>query len=162
VFVDWINETNTLVRKHGKTTVIWNWWRFKDDRTTIEPSTDIVIETWNAPRLRDILASGYRVIVSPEEMLYVVPGIADFDGQGYGLVRSKQVYETQPFVTGPNVLGYSVALWADAAEAWSDERMLGEAFEPMVVVAERTWHGAAPSTFEALLGRINDLGAAPR
>lgn len=162
VFVDWINQTDKLVRKHGKTTVIWNWWRFKDDKTTIEPDTDIVVETWNAPRLPDILAKGYRVIVSPEDKLYVVPGIANFDGRGYGVVDSKKVYENEPFVAGPRVLGYSVALWADASESWSDQRMLGESFEPMTVVAERTWLGAASSTFEDLLGRVNDTGAPPQ
>lgn len=162
VFVDWINEANEVVKAHGKTTVIWNWWRFKDDKTSIQPNKDIVIETWNTPRLKEIIGDGYSVIVSPEDRLYVVPGIENFDGGGYGLVNNKVIYEDWPLESGPTVKGYSVALWADAGETFSDQYMLGKAYEPMAIMAERTWSGSASPSLREFLARLNKTSVAPR
>ncbi len=162
VFVDWINATDKVVRAHGKTTMIWNWWRFKDDQTSIEPNRDIVIEAWNSPRLNDIMAGGYQVLISPEDRLYVVPGIENFDGQGYGLVDTKTVYENWPLEKGQGALGYAVALWADAAETRSDQFMLGHAYEPMAEMAERSWSGNRSATFREFLARLNKTSSAPR
>lgn len=162
VFVDWINETNHLVRSMGKKTAIWNWWRFKDDKTSIEPDTDILIYAWNSPRLQNILNSGYKVIVAPEDKLYVVPGIENWDGSGYGLVDTADVYTHMPFPRGPNIEGYMLALWADAAESSTDRLMLARAYEPMAAVAERTWAGAASPTLDQFLDRLNESGSAPQ
>jgi len=162
VFVDWINATDKVVRAHGKTTMIWNWWRFKDDQTSIQPNTDIVIEAWNSPRLQGILADGYKVLISPEDKLYVVPGIANFDGSGYGVVDTKAVYENWPLEKGDQVLGYATALWADAAETRTDQFMLGHAYEPMAVMAERQWSDKGSATFLQFLTRLNRTSAAPR
>lgn len=162
IFVDWINETNAFVRAHGKTTVIWNWWRFKDDQTSIQPDTNIIIETWNTPRLRSIIEDGYRTIVMPEDRLYVVPGIENFDGSGYGLVDTHAVYLDMPLERAPNVLGYGLALWADAGENRTDTAMLGRAYEPMGIVAERSWSDSASTTLDAFLVRLSKTGAAPR
>jgi len=162
VFVEWINETNGQVRKHGKTTVIWNWWRFKDDKTSIQPSKDILIYAWNSPRLQDILDNGYKVIVTPEDKLYVVPGIENFDGGGYGVVDTDHVYTQMPFERAPNIEGYMVALWTDAAEHRTDTYLLARAHEPMAVVAERTWGGAGSESLDAFLARLNKASAAPR
>ena len=161
VFVDFINATDKVVRAHGKTMIVWNWWRFKDDQTSIEPNRDIVIDAWNTPRMKDIINKGYPVIVSPEDKLYVVPGIENFDGNGYGVVDGQAVYDTLPLEGAPNVLGYSLDLWADAAEGRTDTYMLGKAYEPMAVVAERTWSNH-PSPYPVFLRRLNDAGSAPR
>lgn len=162
VFVDWINETNRFVKSMGKKTAIWNWWRFKDDKTSIEPDTDILIYVWNSPRLQHILASGYKVLVAPEDKLYVVPGIENWDGSGYGLVDTADVYMRMPFLRGPNIQGYMLALWSDAAESSTDRLMLARAYEPMAAVAERSWAGAASPTLDQFLDRLNESGSAPR
>lgn len=161
VFVDWINETNRFVKSMGKKTAIWNWWRFKDDKTSIQPDTDILIYVWNSPRLNDILASGYKVIVAPEDKLYVVPGIENWDGSGYGMVDTTDAYLRMPFLRGPNIKGYMLALWSDAAESSTDRLMLARAYEPMAVVAERSWAGAASPTLDQFLDRLNESGSAP-
>ncbi len=160
-FVEWINATNQVVRAHGKTTVIWNWWRFKDDKTSIEPSKDIVIETWNSPRIDSILASGYKVILSPEDQLYVVPGIENFDGSNYGVVDTTHVYDTMQLKKGPAVLGYALALWTDAAEHRTDTYLLGRSYEPMAVLAERLWSDRSSTSLDAFLARLNRTGGAP-
>ncbi len=162
VFVDWINETDKVVRAHGKTTVIWNWWRFKADQTSIQPDKDIVIETWNTPRLKDILADGYKVIISPEDKLYVVPGIENFDGSNYGVVDSAGIYENFPMEKGPNVLGYGVDLWTDAAEGRTDAFLLGKVYEPMAVLSERMWSDKKSPDLATFLARLNKTSVAPR
>lgn len=162
LFVDWINDTDKLVRAHGKRTVIWNWWRFKDDKTSIQPNKNILVYAWNSPRLADILANGYDVVVTPEDKLYVVPGIENFDGGGYGLVNTDHVYSEMPFERGKQVEGYMVALWADAAEHRTDTYLLARAHEPMAVVAERLWSGRGSASLDAFLARLNKASAAPR
>lgn len=162
VFVDWTNETNAFVKSQGKTTMIWNWWRFKDDQTSIQPDTDIVVEVWNTPRLQAIIDDGYQVVVMPEDRLYVSPGIENFDGSGYGLVDIRAVYEDMPLERGERIKGYGLALWADSAENRTDAAMLGRAYEPMAIVAERSWSDSASTSIDAFLVRLNKAGAAPR
>ena len=161
VFVDWINETNRFVRAKGKQTVIWNWWRFKDDKTSIEPDKNILIYAWNAPREQAILDSGYEMIISPEDKLYVVPGIENFDGGGYGVVDTDKVYNQMEFRSGKGVAGYMVALWNDAAENRTDSFLIGKAYEPVAVVAERLWSGKGSTSLDAFLARLNGAGLAP-
>lgn len=162
VFVDWINETDGFVHSLGKQTAMWSWWRFKDDKTSIEPNKDILIYAWNAPRQADMLAKGYHMIVTPEDRLYVVPGIENWDGSGYGLVDKDRVYRSMPFPRNPTIEGYMLALWADAAESSTDRMMLGRAWEPMAIVAERTWAGAGSATLDGFLDRLNRTSSAPR
>lgn len=162
IFVDWINETNAFVKDKGKQTVIWNWWRFKDDQTSIQPDTDIVVEVWNTPRLQPIIDDGYQIVVMPEDRLYVSPGIENFDGTGYGLLDIRDVYEDMPLERGPGIRGYGIALWADSAETRTDAAMLGRAHEGLGIVAERSWSGSASTSIDAFLMRLNKAGAAPR
>lgn len=161
VFVDWINETNRFVRSKGKQTVIWNWWRFKDDKTSIEPDKNILIYTWNSPREQNILDSGYETIITPEDKLYVVPGIENFDGGGYGVVDTDKVYNQMAFRSEKGVAGYMVALWNDAAENRTDAFLLGKAYEPVAVVAERLWSGKGSDSLDAFLARLNSVGWTP-
>jgi hexosaminidase len=161
VFVDWINETNRQVKKHGKTTAIWNWWRFRDDKTSIEPDKDILVYVWNRPREKDIIDSGYSVILTPEDRLYVSAGIENFDGSGYGVVDTRFVYEKMPLDRNPKVLGYMVALWTDAAENRTDTYLLGKAHEPMAVLAERLWSDQSSESLNAFLARLNKSSQAP-
>ena len=163
VFVDWINDTDALVRSMGKKTAIWTWWRFKDDKTSIEPNKDILVYTWNAPRQADILAKGYKIMVTPETMLYVSPGVENWDGSGYGRFNSTAVYGQMAFPQDPKIAGYMVELWADATESATDRAMLARAYEPMAVLSERTWSGAgASASLDAFLDRLNQSSAAPR
>ena len=161
VFVEWINETDSLIRSLGKKTAMWSWWRFKDDKTSIQPNKDILIYAWNAPRLNDMLAEGYRVVATPEDKLYVSPGIENWDGSGYGRVDTDYVYREMPFPRSPQIAGYMVALWADAAESWTDRAMLGKGYEPMAAVAERSWAGAGSKTLDEFRDRLNRTSSAP-
>jgi hexosaminidase len=161
VFVDWVNETDGLIRALGKKTAMWSWWRFKDDKTSIQPNKDILVYAWNAPRTQDMLAEGYNLIVTPEDKLYAAPGIENWDGSGYGRVDTNHVYREMPFPRSSQIVGYMVALWADAAESWTDRAMLATGYEPMAVLAERGWAGARSPTLDAFRDRLNRTSSAP-
>ena len=84
VFVDFINEMNTVVRSHGKQTVIWNWWDVDQD-PTIAPDRNIKVEAWTTEGTAGVtdrpvdpqhyLDLGYEVVASPSDTLYVTPGL---------------------------------------------------------------------------------------
>ncbi len=159
VFIEWVNEVNEQVKKHGKQTQIWSWWNFGKNSTSIQPSKDIIVNVWNKSTEKLLLDDGYKVIVTPEEQLYVTPGLVDTSG--YGLVDCREVYEQWEPLIHPNILGYKVCVWADKAEMHTDQWFEGHAFEPKVVVAEKIWAGAQKKDLESFLWLVNRIGDAP-
>jgi len=162
LYVEWINEMNEQVKSYGKTTQIWNWWNFspneeQQNKTSIHPDKDIIVNVWNHPRQKEILDAGYKTILTSEEgpeALYVTP----FDGTGdkkpgdYGVFQSKRIYEEWIPNTHPNVNGFKVCLWTNKAEDKADE-WFNQFYElPLAVFAEKTW---SKNTHESL----NDLEA---
>lgn len=159
VFIDWLNEVNQRVRVNGKTTQIWNWWRFGKNTTSIQPDTNIVVNVWNSPRIMEILNDGYKVIITPEEELYVSPGLDD--GSGYGVVDCKKIYEDWKTIEHKNVLGYKLCIWSDRAEEHTDKWFEGKSFEPKVVFAEKMWTGTKATTLPQFLKRVDKVGDSP-
>lgn len=160
VMVDWINATNSIVKSHNKQTIIWSWWRFKDDKTSIEPDKDIIIDTWNAPAQDAIISAGYATILTPEDTLYVTPGVdGDHGADAYGLFNTKKVYEQYPFAHAPKVKGYQLSIWSDDAMAHTDRYLIGNAYEPMLVLAQRLWSGPSSETVGDFLSRANVVGS---
>ena len=159
VFVDFINEMDQHVRSKGKTTQIWNWWRFGKDETTIQPSKDIIINVWNKPRQKFIVEDGYKVIITPEEDLYVTPGLADTSG--YGVVKTKIVYENWKPEVKSTIMGYKICVWADKAEEQPDSWFEQHAYEPKVVLAEKVWAGAKSLSLAEYLKRVQNVGRFP-
>jgi hexosaminidase len=156
MFVDFINEMNEHIKSKGKITQIWNWWRFNKDQTSIQPSKDIVVNIWNKAMVNTILNDGYKAIITPEEELYVSPGLVDTTG--YGLVKCKVVYETWMPEIRPTILGYKICVWADKAEHHDEAWFEGHSFEPKVVLAEKTWSGKGSATLEEFLKRVSFIG----
>ena len=162
LFVDFINEMDGVVKASGKKTVIWNWWRFKDDKTSIEPEKDIIIEVWNSPRQKEILESGYEVIISPEDILYVTPGIIPSkENDFYGHVDIRKVYEDMAFTKDASIRGYELGIWSDSAGNQTDQFFFGAAYQPIAVVADKTWGGVASPNADAFLKRLNLVGNPP-
>lgn len=159
VFIDWLNDVNTRVKQNGKITQIWNWWRFGKNSTSIQPDTDIVVNVWNSQRLQEILDDGYKVIVTPEEGLYVSPGLDD--GSGYGVVDCRKVYEDWSPLQHKNILGYKLCIWSDRAEEHSDAWFEGKSFEPKVVFAEKVWTGTTNTSLADFLKRVDKVGVSP-
>jgi hexosaminidase len=160
VFVDFINDMNQHIRSKGKITQVWNWWRFGKDETTIQPSKDIVINVWNKPRQKFIVEDGYKVIITPEEDLYVTPGLADTSG--YGTVKTKVVYESwKPEKRSNIIMGYKVCIWADKAEEQPDNWFEQHSYEPKVVLAEKVWAGAKSSSLADYMKRVQSVGRFP-
>ncbi|MBK1790934.1 family 20 glycosylhydrolase [Persicirhabdus sediminis] len=156
IFVDWINEVNELVKSHGKTTQIWNWWNFspnktKRNETSIHPADDIVINVWNRPRQKAILDAGYQVILTPEsgkEGLYVTPGKGEGKPGDYGYVRYEWLYDNWKPLKHEQVLGYKMCLWADGAEENEDDWFNKFYQMPLAVMADRVWGGPSHDGFK--------------
>lgn len=160
IFVEWVNETNELVKSHGKTTQIWNWWRFLENETSIQPSKDIVINVWNLPRQAAIIKDGYKVVLTPESLLYVSPGLEDLE-TGYGIFDVRKIYEDWSVQTGDTILGYKVSIWADQATHHTDHWFEGKSYEPRAIIAEKNWGRQGSEDVEAFLLRLNRIGIAP-
>ena len=144
----------------GKTTQIWNWWRFGKNATSLQPDTNIVVNVWNSPRLQAIIDDGYKVIITPEEELYVSPGLVDADG--YGVVDCQKVYEDWEPMMHQNILGYKVCVWSDRAESESDEWFEAKSFDAKVVLAEKMWSGSKSDSLIQFLERVKLVGEAQR
>lgn len=164
VFVDYINEINEQVKSYGKTTQIWNWWRFsqneeRQNHTSIQPAKDIVINAWNRPRLEDIIADGYRVVITSEEgeeALYVVPGMGQNPGE-YGYFDSKKIYEQWKPQTSPNVNGFKVCLWVNEVEEKPDDWFNQYIHLPLAVLAERTWSVKHENSIDQFQNRLDNV-----
>lgn len=102
------------------------------------------------------------MIVTPEDKLYAVPGIEKFNARGYGLVDLNQIHSEMPLAKEPQVKGYMVALWADAADHRTDSYLLSRAYKPMAVMAERTWSGRSSSSLDAFYVRLRRVAQVPR
>ena len=174
LFVDFTNEMNEWVKSHGKTTHIWNWWRFSPDegkenevrmnRTSIQPDKDIIVHVWNYPRQKEILNDGYKVIISSEvgpEALYSTPYKGDGKPGDYGVFQTQQIYEEWTPKTGPGILGYKVCLWTDTNDGRPDE-WYGPYYElPIAILAEKTWGHATESSIEEFNEKVKKIGIKP-
>lgn len=160
IFVEWVNETNEQVKSYGKTTQIWNWWRFLENDTTIQPAKDIIINVWNLPRQEEIIADGYKVVLTPESLLYVSPGLEDQD-TGYGIFDVRKIYEEWEVGSSEAIMGYKLSVWSDEATHRTDQWFEGKSYEPRAVVAEKNWGRNGSKSVEGFLSRLNKVGIAP-
>ncbi|NQY36371.1 MAG: beta-N-acetylhexosaminidase [Alteromonadaceae bacterium] len=169
VFIEWINEINELVKSHGKTTQIWNWWRFNakpgwENVTDTQPAQDIIINIWNKPREAQIIADGYQVILTPEEgkgALYSTPGLGGTKPGDYGYFNSKYIYEQWQPVISPQIEGYKVCLWTDGAEQ-QDENWFDQHIENQkAVFAEKVWGYQGSDKLTDFIKRKESIGYAP-
>ena len=165
VFVDFVNEVNEQVKSYGKTTIIWNWWRFckdgdKQNKTSIQPAKDIVIEAWvsrkGSFRRPEILADGYKIITTGDIMegtayLYIVPG----SEKTY--FHPRKVYEQWQPQAHASINGYEICLWcnADATDIQDDDWFNPFIDLPMAILAERTWDSRCDASLEQFKERFN-------
>ncbi len=171
VFVEFINEMNAHVKSYGKTTHIWNWWRFSPDagmeepkrmnQTSIQPDKDIIIHVWNYSRQQEILDDGYKVIISSEEgpeALYCTP----YGGEGkpgdYGVFNTQKIYEEWQPKTNPNILGYQMCLWTDTNNGKEDTWYEPYYELPLAIVAEKTWGKVTSQTIEEFKTQYTTVG----
>lgn len=168
LLVEWINETNEQIKSYGKTTQIWNWWRFSpsermQNQTSIQPARDIIINVWNRPRLEEIIEDGYDVIITSEEGdegLYVTPFHGKKPGD-YGYFNSKVIYENWRPQESEQIRGFKVCLWTDRVEDKPDEWFDQYIDLPKAVLAERIWGGPRNSSVEEFESRLSEVGEAP-
>lgn len=137
VFVEWINEMNTLIRSFGKEMQIWSWW----DRLphSINPDKNIVINSWvEDGASTEFLEAGYPIVHSSETALYLTPGLDLFPNQEY-------LYHDWTLSEHPKSLGYKICVWADNKTGHSDEFFENLLQEPRTILAARTWNVTPPT-----------------
>lgn len=155
VFVEWINETGALVKSHRKQLQIWNWWECRDQKTSLWPDKDIVINAWVSDA-EWFLQRGYTVMASPEDRLYLAPGLTEViqEPKDYGVIHSDWLYEQWTPNAHPNLLGYKICVWADRVEAWPDAAFESVLEQPRAVLAERLWGGPRSNTLAEFDARV--------
>jgi hypothetical protein len=161
VFVDFINEMNTVVRSHGKRMVIWNWWDVDQD-PTIAPDKTIKVEAWTtaatgsgeANSVQHYLGLGYDVVASPSDILYVTPG-------SRLLPNPKFLYEEWEPLEHPRLDGYQISVWADDAITQPDSSFDTHLLRPREAMADRVWGGPRRGTVADLFARADAVGSPP-
>ena len=137
VLVEWINMMNTFIRSFGKQMQIWSWWERAPH--SILPDKDIVVNAWVGEGDSQIfLDSGYLVVHTAEDSLYLTPGLDLFPKEEY-------LFQEWVLSSHPNSLGYKLCVWTDNAAHQSDAFFEQLMCPARTVFAERTWHGALPT-----------------
>ena len=169
LFVEWINEMNEQVKSHGKTTQIWSWWRFspspeKQNKTSIQPAKDIVINIWNRPSRDAILADGYQGIICSEEgpdALYITPAQGTGKPGDYGVFQSEKIYTDFTPQVAPRIKGYKACLWCDEAQQRED-KWFDQFYDlPLTVLADRIWGSPRRLPFEEFKALSAAIGNVP-
>lgn len=171
IFVEFVNEMNGYVKSYGKTTHIWNWWRFSPDegtenevrmnQTSIQPDKDIIVHVWNYPRQQEILDDGYKVIITSEEgpeALYSTPYSENGKPGEYGVFHNQQIYEEWTPEEGANILGYKVCLWTDTNDGKSDEWYEPFYELPLAVFAEKSWSNKTEPSINVYEDKVRQIG----
>lgn len=158
VFIEWINETNALVKSRGKRLQIWNWWESYDQKSSIAPDKDIVINAWVSEPTW-FLERGYTVIASPEKYLYITPGLTGIseDMKDYGVIHPDWLYEHWMPEAHPNLLGYKICVWVDRVEAWPEAAFEDLLEKPRAILAERLWGGPREGALDDFYARLGEM-----
>ena len=162
VFVDFINEMNTVVRSHGKRMVIWNWWDVDQD-PTIAPDRidqgrglDHRRPPVRARRTASSTTSAWATRWSPRPAtsLYVTPGLRL-------LPNPKFLYEEWEPLEHPRLDGYLISVWADDAITQPDSSFDTHLRRPREAMADRVWGGPRRGTVADLFARADAIGTPP-
>jgi hypothetical protein len=161
VFVNFINDMNSVVRALGKRTVIWNWWDVNQN-PTIAPDKTIKVEVWTSPATgqnvdfgpQHYLDAGYEVVASPGDILYVTPG-------SRLLPDSRFLYEEWVPQEDPRLWGYQISVWADNAITQTESSFDAYLRRPREAMADRVWGGPRRGTVAALFARADAIGTPP-
>ncbi|MEJ1240988.1 beta-N-acetylhexosaminidase [Chryseolinea sp. T2] len=162
VIVNFMNEMNAHVKSRGKRSQMWTWWNYspnekQQNKYSVIPDKDVVINIWNAESMEATLKDGYKSVVtieSGEGALYITPGYGKKLGD-YAYFDSKANYEKWQPSRHENVLGFKICIWADQAERMPSEWFDGYADFPKAILAERIWSRAASPTVDQFKLRVD-------
>ncbi|HEX6446105.1 MAG TPA: family 20 glycosylhydrolase [Streptosporangiales bacterium] len=158
VFVAYQNHLNDLVKRHGKTLMLWDWWDVAGGATT-EPDKDVVIQAWRGNPSR-FVDDGYQTVGSSSTEQYVVPNTPPgwVDYHQPDSVQQYSVWEPTP---GPRMLGFQIPAWGDGAAGATDAYFDWFLHRPAQVLAARTWGGPRMSSVYSFEHLVDRIGAAP-
>ncbi|WP_328996215.1 family 20 glycosylhydrolase [Kribbella sp. NBC_01245] len=156
VFVDYINELDAVVRSHGKTTQVWQWWDYQQ-QTSLTVDKRVIVHEW-LRRPEERAAAGYRTVGVQDGPLYVSPGFGARPGS-YGFFDVRSTYGSYSFASSPGILGYHVARWSDRTQTFATGWVDYFARRPIAVVADRSW-GSPAADVRPFLDRYDQVGDA--
>lgn len=160
-FVEFSNWLDAVVKRHGKTMQMWQWWDFNQQHS-LDPAKDIVVVQWLGTPM-DRAASGYKVIGSQDAVFYECPGLGTTHPGDYCFADPRAIY-AYPYGRAANLLGYMYSRWNDRAEDMAIPFLDHRALAARVAFADRVWGGPRYADEAQLAGeadRIGDVDAAP-
>lgn len=170
-FYGYVNWANDLVRRHGKTTRMWN----DDLRTgdgTVAVNPNIVVEHWynraKPPALtpQQLVDRGHRLLNGHYTQTYYVLG----SSRKPNLPSMYQSWNVNAFHGGHSLTpatasmnqGAKVHVWCDRPAAETEAQVASNIRSPLRVMAQHTWGTAKPvATWAEYAPIVAAVGAAP-
>ena len=170
VFIKFINDANSLVKRHGKQLRIWEGYNRLD--RSLEPDRDIIIEPWTPDQAQVYLDQGYSIINPTEEYLYMVPGLyypwPPFPGYDKMYTqwhpgRFKQDGSLNVSVEAKGFLGAKLSVWTDVSKkaGVSETMVFGHLYPHLQIFASKTWGSQLEPDYTAFRQRAEPLGLMP-
>lgn len=144
VYYSFINYANEIVKKHGKTTRIWN--DGLGPQGTVKVSTDIVVDVWltNAKTYSasNLVKMGFTVGNSNTSKLYYVLGI------DWASSKPDDLYENfEPYIfvnydmlkDEPKNLGAKMQVWCDKPDSETEEELYTSLQAIYRALAQKNW-----------------------
>lgn len=163
--LDYLDEVRESLAADGRGAEIWSWWEGTSPRTT-SPSRDMVIVAWSdsEEEIDWFLHSGYRVISSPFDSLYITPlGFPGYagDDRRSRVADPRWLYERWEPRRHPLLLGYQYCVWADHAADVDDQYFEWYSVRARQVLADRLWGGPRRGSVDEFLDVVDAAGQSP-
>lgn len=153
VIIEYINELNRLIQKHGKISRIWSDGVYRKDLTCeipLDPAIEITYWTNYHPAMADVstfIEKGHNVLNFNDNYFYFVLG----EAASYSYPTKEKIakdWEITLFSGGQHlsseemhqVVGTYFAIWADVPKALSEEEVLQMIVEPLAAQQAKLWH----------------------
>lgn len=166
VYYNFINFANSIVKKHGKISRMWNDGLSKEG--TIEVSNDIVVDVWitNARtyKAKDLLDLGFTIGNSNTSYLYYVMGIdwASCYGQKIYDTFRVDLFVNHEVIDPSKILGAKIQLWGDQPDAESEEELYISLQESYRALSQLNWSSKkSAKTYEDFGLLMNKIGNSP-
>lgn len=166
-YYGFINFANGIVKKHGKTTRIWN--DGLGPYGTIKVDTDIVLDVWltnsKTYSASNLIKMGYTVGNSNTSKLYYVLGV------DWASAKPDDIYENfDPYIfvnyemlkDEPKNVGAKIQLWCDKPDSETEEELYTSLYAIYRALAQKNWGSERIVEYYGQFKKImNMVGHAP-
>ncbi|WP_373296995.1 beta-N-acetylhexosaminidase [Streptomyces brasiliensis] len=162
----WLNDRAGTVRAHDRTMRVWNDGFFES--ASVQPAKDLEVAYWTGKEIdaREplvYLRAGRKVLNYNDEFLYYVLG----EPQTFVYPTGQRIYEqwtprvlrgtdTVPDRYDAQILGGSFAVWADIANAQTQEQVAAGIRMPLRATVQKLWDPGKPALSWAEFKKLAD------